>query len=106
MNPDAALLWASLAVPVLLRLMRLRPLTQTQARQVLDTSMLSESAEGRSGERFLTEAADVVAALEHGSTDGHQLSHKLLDGGNHLEVPRSHRIRLATALTQQVISRW
>ena len=102
MNSDAALLWASLAVPVLLRLMQLRPLTQTQAQQLLGTSVRSECAEGRSGEQFLREAADVALALEHVSTLGRPVLQPYLDRRSDLEVPQSHRIRLATALTQQV----
>ena len=102
MNSDAALLSASLAVPVLLRLMQLRPLTQTQAQQLLGTSVRSECAEGRSGEPLMREAADVALALEHVSTMGRPVLQPYQDRRSDLEVPQSHSIRLATALTQQV----
>ena len=104
MNPDAALLWALLAVPVLLRLTRLRLLTQTQAQQLLGTSVRNEGAEGRRGQQFLMEAADVASALEHVSTVGRPMLQHFLDRRSNLEVPWSHSIRLATASTQQVSS--
>ena len=103
-NPDAALLWTSLAVPVLLRLMQLQPLTQTQAQQVLGASVRNGSAEGREGEQCLIEAAGVASALEHVSAIGRPTLQRLPERRSDLEVPRSHCIRLATALTQQVSS--
>ena len=102
MNPDIALLWSSLAVPVLLRLVQLRPLTKTEAQQVLGTSMRNDRAEGRSGELFLMEAADVTSALEHVSAAGRPTLQQFSERRCNLEVPHSHCIRLATALTRQV----
>ena len=103
-NPDADLLWASLAVPVLLRLMQLRPLTQTQAQQALGTSVPNEHTEGIIGEGILMEAADIASALERVSAVGCPSLQPFLGRHSSLKVPYSHRIRLATALTQQVSS--